>query len=84
MLQKNLVVAPYPEEDDRELVMRLAPLYQQNREQAKLEGERLVVGNLLLFRFGSLDNELQAIAEPLLAFPPEEFTHYSCSCHERN
>jgi hypothetical protein len=73
-LQKNLVAAQNPEEDDRELVMRLAPLYQQDREQAKLEGERLVVENLLQVRFGSLDNELQAIIEPLLALPPEEFT----------
>ncbi len=93
-LQKNLVVAQNPEEDDRELVMRLAPLYQQDREQARFEGiqsglqsgrlegqlegikqgERLVVENLLRVRFGSLDNELQAIIEPLLAFPPEEFT----------
>lgn len=73
-LQQNLLVAQNPEEDDRELVMRLAPLYQQDREQAKLEGERLVVENLLLFRFGSLDEELSAIIEPLLALPPEEFT----------
>ena len=66
--------------------MRLAPLYQQDREQARFEGiqegqlegikqgERLVVENLLRVRFGLLDNELQAIIEPLLAFPPEEFT----------
>ena len=34
--------------------MRLEPLYQQDREQAKLEGERLVEGeNLLRVRFGS-------------------------------
>ncbi|MBC1242276.1 hypothetical protein GNE10_35320 [Nostoc sp. 2RC] len=54
--------------------MRLEPLYQQDREQAKLEGERLVVENLLQVRFGSLDNNLQAIIEPLLALPPQEFT----------
>lgn len=54
--------------------MRLEPLYQQDREQAKLEGERLVVENLLRVRFGSLDNELRAIISPLLALLPEEFT----------
>jgi flagellar biosynthesis/type III secretory pathway protein FliH len=70
--------------------MRLAPLYQQDREQAIQEGEqrglqtgietgiqqgeRLVVENLLKVRFGELDNELQAIIVPLLALPPEEFT----------
>ncbi|MGK7876640.1 MAG: hypothetical protein AB4426_26115 [Xenococcaceae cyanobacterium] len=62
--------------------MRLAPLYQQDREQAMEEGEirgiqqgkRFVVENLLQTRFGSLDEELGAIIEPLLALPPEDFT----------
>ncbi|WP_199332822.1 MULTISPECIES: hypothetical protein [Nostocaceae] len=58
--------------------MRLAPLYQQDREQATQrgiqQGQRLVVENLLKVRFGELDNQLQAIIEPLLALPPEEFT----------
>ncbi|WP_334823003.1 hypothetical protein [Nostoc sp.] len=58
--------------------MRLAQLYQQDREQAKQQGiqqgERLVVENLLKVRFGEIDNELQEIIEPLLALPPEEFT----------
>jgi hypothetical protein len=66
------------EEDDRELIMRLEPLYQRDREQAKLEGrqegERLVIENLLQVRFGSLDEELSAIIEPILALPPSEFT----------
>lgn len=73
-LRQNLRVNQNLEEDDRELIMRLEPLYQQDREQAKLEGERLVVENLLQVRFGSLDNNLQAIIEPLLALPPQEFT----------
>jgi hypothetical protein len=58
--------------------MRLEPLYQQNRELAKLEGrqegEHLVLENLLQFRFGSLNDELSAIIEPILALPPSEFT----------
>jgi flagellar biosynthesis/type III secretory pathway protein FliH len=62
--------------------MRLAPLYQQDREQAFKkgeetgiqQGERLVVENLLKVRFGEIDNELQAIIESLLALTPEEFT----------
>jgi len=37
-LQKNLEVVPDPDKDDQELIMRLAPLYQQDREQAKQEG----------------------------------------------
>jgi hypothetical protein len=73
-LQQNLQFTQNQDEEDRELLMRLAPLYQQDREQAIQQGERLVVENLLKVRFGELDNQLQAIIEPLLALPPEEFT----------
>lgn len=89
-LQQNLQVTQNQDEEDRELLMRLAPLYQQDREQAIQEGEqrglqtglqtgiqqgeRLVVENLLKVRFGEIDNELQAIIESLLSLPPEEFT----------
>jgi Domain of unknown function (DUF4351) len=37
-LQQNLVTNQTSDNDDRELVMRLAPLYQQDREKAKQEG----------------------------------------------
>ncbi|MEH2315601.1 hypothetical protein [Nostoc sp.] len=77
-LQQNLQVTQNQDEEDRELLMRLAQLYQQDREQTKQQGiqqgERLVVENLLKVRFGEIDNELQEIIEPLLALPPEEFT----------
>ncbi len=77
-LRENLKINQNLEEDDRELIMRLEPLYQQDREQAKQEGrqegERLVVENLLKVRFGSLDEELQTIIEPILTLTPEEFT----------
>ena len=89
-LRKNLEFRQDLEEGDRNLIMRLAPLYQQEREQILLEGEqwgeqrgiqqgiqqgeRLIVNNLLQVRFGVVDEELAAIIEPLLALPPEEFT----------
>lgn len=81
-LQQNLQVTQNQDEEDRELLMRLAPLYQQDREQAIQEGkqqgiqqgERLVVENLLKVRFGEIDNQLQAIIKPLLSLPIEEFT----------
>ncbi len=77
-LRQNLRVNQNLEEDDRELIMRLEPLYQQDREQAKQEGiqqgERLVVENLLQVRFGSLDKEISAIIESVLVLSPEEFT----------
>jgi hypothetical protein len=37
-LQQNLVTDTTSDTDDRELVMRLAPLYQQDRQKAKQEG----------------------------------------------
>ena len=59
--------------EDRELIMRLEPLYQQDREQAKLEGGqevgRKIVENLLQVRFGTLDDQLTAIIQPVLALP---------------
>ena len=81
-LRENLRVNQQLEEDDRELIMRLEPLYQQDREQAKQEGKqegrqeerRQIIENLLQVRFGTLDDELSAIIEPILALPPSEFT----------
>ncbi|NJM71035.1 MAG: DUF4351 domain-containing protein [Scytonema sp. RU_4_4] len=83
-LQKNLLVAQNPEEDDRELVMRLASLYQQDREQAIQEGnkqgeQRLIIRQLNR-RFGEIDSsliervrelsieQLEALGEALLDF----------------
>ena len=83
-LQKNLEVIQDQDQDqdDQELVMRLAPLYQQDREQAKQEGvqqgvqqgERLVIENILQTRFGKLDESLQSTVEAALALTPDEFT----------
>ncbi|MBD2386847.1 hypothetical protein [Cylindrospermum sp. FACHB-282] len=93
-LQKSLVISQTPEADDKVLIMRLTPYYQQDREQAIQEGrqkgiqegiqegrqegrqeaQRQLVENLLRVRFGSLDAQLSAIIEPLLALPAEEFT----------
>ncbi|NMG20163.1 DUF4351 domain-containing protein [Brasilonema bromeliae] len=79
-LQKNLLVAQNPEEDDRELVMRLAPLYQQDREQAIQEGEQRLIIRQLNRRFGEIDSsliervrelsieQLEALGEALLDF----------------
>ena len=84
-LQKNLAFKQGVDEEDRELIMRLAPLYEQDREQAFREGEQqgVIAGlqqerqraieNLLRSRFGSVDEKLAAIVAPLLALTPEEF-----------
>jgi hypothetical protein len=77
-LQKELEVTEDRNEEDRELIMRLSPLYQQDREEAEQRGEqrgeRLVVENLLRVRFGVSDAEILAIIDSLLTLPPEEFT----------
>ena len=70
------------DEGEKELVMRLAPLFDQELEQKFREGEqqgeqrrqRLLVENLLRFRFGELDEELARVAEPISALSPEELT----------
>jgi hypothetical protein len=89
-LQKNLAARQDLERTDTELIMRLAPLYQQDQEQAIQQGiqqgiqtgiqtgiqqgERLVIENLLRARFGGLDPELLSTIDPMLALTPEVFT----------
>jgi hypothetical protein len=77
-LRTNLEASQNLDEEDRELIMRLSPLYEQRLEEATQQGiqqgQRVVVENLLRFRFGSLDEQLEAIVEFVLELPPEEFT----------
>lgn len=58
--------------------MELSPLVLQWREEALQEGmraeRRAIMENLLRVRFGSLDDQLSAIIEPMLELPSEEFT----------
>ena len=74
MLRADLQVTTNKDVEDQELVMRLSNLFDQQLEQARQQGQRGVIENLLALRFGSLDEELAAIISPLLALPPEEFT----------
>ena len=77
-LQENLSFNQSLAVEDRELVMRLRPLFQERLAEverlAEQRGEKLVVENLLRVRFGALDEQLLAIIGPLLALSPEEFT----------
>ena len=54
--------------------MNLSPAYLRWREDTFQSGRREVIENLLLARFGTLDEELSRVIEPLLQLPPEEFT----------
>jgi hypothetical protein len=89
-LQSHLEVNQNLDAEERTLIMELAPLYrqrlnaaiqegkeqgmQQGMQQGRQEGQRVVVENLLKIRFGSIDESLSSIIEPLLQLPPEEFT----------
>ena len=89
-LRVNLDESQEVDQEERDLIMRLSPLYlerlseatqsgieqgiEQGIQQGMEQGERLVVENLLRVRFGVLDEELSVIIEPLLALSPEEFT----------
>ncbi len=61
-LRENLRINQELEADDRELIMRLEPLYQRNREQAKeegrQEGEKKLIIRLLNRRLGEIDGLL--------------------------
>jgi hypothetical protein len=69
-------------EDDQEVIMNLSQAYLEWREATlqegvqvgQKEGQRQVVENLLRVRFGSLDEELERVIEPLLKLPPQEYS----------
>lgn len=83
-LQQNLRTNQNSEVDDRELIMRLLPLYQEDREKAKQEGlqqgEQQLIIRLLNRRFGEIQlslieqvqklsiEQLEALGEELLDF----------------
>ncbi|BAZ34022.1 hypothetical protein NIES4074_65360 (plasmid) [Cylindrospermum sp. NIES-4074] len=54
--------------------MALSEAYQQWEQKTLQQGQRLGLENLLKVRFGTLDEELSRVIEPLLRLPPEEYT----------
>ncbi len=85
-LKTQIEIRQNPDEEDRELLMNLSPIYLERLAEAKQEGRnegiqegiqeghRTIIENLLRARFGSLDDELNSIIQPLLALTPEEFS----------
>ena len=57
-LRENLKLNQDIEEVDRELIMRLEPLYQRDREQAKFEGKQDLILRQLNRRIGEIDASL--------------------------
>ncbi len=81
-MRVNLEASENLEEEDRDLILRLSPLYLQRLEEARQKGEqqgmqterRVLLENLLRFRYGLLDEPLAATIELWLLLPSEEFT----------
>ncbi|MBD1806659.1 hypothetical protein H6F98_14510 [Microcoleus sp. FACHB-SPT15] len=69
-------------DEDRELIMNLSPAYlrwrndtfQEGRQEGTLEGQRIMVENLLEERFGTLDEELSQIVARIMQLPVRERT----------
>ena len=86
-LQQNLDLSTEQDQDDQELIMRLKPLYQQDRQRAIEEGKQQGESNLILRqlnrRLGELSSEiavqinqlsieqLEALGEALFDFQSE-------------
>ncbi len=77
-LKTQIEIKQVPNEEDREVLMNLSPIYLERLAEAEQkgrnEGQRTVIENLLKAKFGSLDDELNSIVQPLLALRPEEFS----------
>jgi hypothetical protein len=62
-LSRNLEALSKKTQEDREFIMRLAPLYQQDREQAvqqgRQQGEAYLLLRQLQRRFGEIPQNLQ-------------------------
>jgi hypothetical protein len=77
-LQANTPPIPAGDEEDQELVMAIAPLFQQHLEaaqqQGREEGQRMILESFLQVRFGELDPRTIALTLPISGLPVAEFT----------
>ena len=79
-LQSNLVadLEQEIETEDRELIMTIAPLFQEQLQAAQQQGreeqQRLILENFLRVRFGELDSLMIAFLSPVSTIPAAEFT----------
>ena len=79
-LKANLEMTPNLNQEDRELIMRLSPLFDQQLEAAQLsglergreQGQREAIASLLEARFGPLDNELSQLLDSMIRRPSSE------------
>ena len=57
-LRENLRINQQLDEDDQELIMRLEPLYERDREQAVQQGEQRLITRQLRRRIGEINTSL--------------------------
>jgi hypothetical protein len=76
--RKNLELRDNLTREEQEDIMNLSPAYLQQREEWKqeglTEGRREMIENLLLVRFGKLDEEIKGVIAQLLQLPTEDLT----------
>lgn len=87
-LQSHLVVETQEEfePEERELIMAIAPLFQQQVEAAQQQGieqgiergrqaqQRLILENFLQVRFGEINSKMTAFLSPISKFSAADFT----------
>ena len=81
-LLSNIEVNPDKDPEDRELIMRLSPLFSQRLEEATQSGRqegrqeerREMLESLLVFRFGELDSQLEVIIQQIMELPKEDYS----------
>ncbi len=77
-LQANTPTNPAGDDEDQELVMAIAPLFQQHLQEAEQkgreQGQRLIIESFLQVRFGELDPLSLTFLRPVSALPTAEFT----------
>jgi hypothetical protein len=79
-LKADLETNNNPNSEDRELIMRLSPLFDQQLEAAQLSGlergreqeRREAIASLLEARFGPLDHELSQLLDSMIRRPSSE------------
>ena len=79
-LQSHLVVETQEElePEERELIMAIAPLFQQQIQAAQQQGrqaqQRLILENFLQVRFGEINSKMTAFISPISNFSAADFT----------
>ncbi len=81
-LQANTPPIPAGDDEDQELFMAIAPLFQQHleaaqqqgRQEGREEGQRMILESFLQVRFGELDPQTVALILPISGLPVADFT----------